>query len=53
MKHLFVLFGGALIAMSMAGVVVRPPIAILLMLAVGLVLVAYSYVQWRVDPDRR
>lgn len=53
MKYLFVPFGGALVAMSMAGVVVRPPIAILSMLAVALVLVAYSYVQWRVDPDRR
>lgn len=53
MKYLFVPFGGALVAMSMAGVVVRPPIAILSMLAVGLVLVAYSYVQWRLDPDRR
>lgn len=52
MKYLFVPFGGTLVAMSMAGVVVRPPIAILSMLAVGLVLVVYSYVQWRLDPGR-
>ena len=52
MKYLFVPFGGTLVAMSMAGFVVRPPIAILAMLAVGLVLVVYSYVQWRLDPGR-
>lgn len=52
MKYLFVPFGGTLVAMSMAGVVVRPPIAILAMLAVGLVLIVYSYVQWRLDPGR-
>ncbi len=53
MNFLFVPFGGALVAMSMAGVVVPPQTVMLSLLSVAFFVVVYSYVQWRVDSDRR